>query len=246
MQNFVVIDDSDDDSTDDIQIIDENDKLLKDLSKSEVICMFDGFQVPPPHWGLNDAFPLFLNEAIRDEDAFLTNTVIRDSSIPHAGKGLFTDVAVPKGHEYPYNGVLRLVYEGHSSDEDVYYGSLKHRSVEPMLQPFEHLGIRIVVVGSLNSAATYMNDLDHGLEEPPTHTANNCIIVGMPFDEINTMTVGYFKDWLRNSPVRIETIDALASGVELLTSYLYRCTVQNLNDDASSDNDRASDSDWEP
>ena len=242
MQIYIIIDDSDDD----VNMINENDKLLRDLSKTEVISMFDGFQVPPPHWNESNVFPLFLDEAIRDEDAFLLNTSIRDSNIPNAGKGLFTNAAVPKGHEYPYNGVLRLVYEGHTSDEDVYYGSLKHRSVEPMLQPFEHFGIRMVVVGSMNSAATYMNDLDHGLEEPPSHTANNCVIVGMPFGDVNTMTVGYFKDWLRNSPVRIETIDALPIGIELLTSYLYRCAVEDLHDDASSENDRASDSDWEP
>ena len=128
-ENVVVINDSDDD----VEMIDENDKLLKHLTKSEVIQMFDGFQVSPPHWSDSNVSPLFLNEAIRDEDAFLTNTVIRDSNIPNAGKGLFTVAAVPKGHEYPYNGVLKLTYDGHSSDEDIFYGSLKHCSVQPML-----------------------------------------------------------------------------------------------------------------
>ena len=68
----------------------------------------------------------------------------------------------------------------------------------------------------------------------------------MPFADINYMTVGYFKHWLHNSPVRIETIDDLPSGIELLTSYLYRCAVTEIEDDESSNNEHTSDSDWEP
>lgn len=242
-QQVVFVNDSDDDE---VKMWDENDRLIKDLTKREVIAMFDGFQVPPPYWDDDDrVFPLFLVEAIRDQDAFCNDTVIRDSHIPNAGNGLFTTVAVPKGHQYPYSGVLKLMYAGHVSDEDVFYGSMEHRSVEPMCQPFLHLGIRIFVVGSLNSAATYMNDLDYKLKEPPTRTANNCMIVGTPHDDYNTMTVGSFKAWLRNMPVTIETIEAIATETELLTSYFYRTSVEDIDEVSSSEND-TSDSDWHP
>ena len=225
----------------------QNNRLIKDLTKREVIAMFDGFQVPPPYLDDDDrVFPLFLVEAIRDQDAFCNDTVIRDSHIPNAGNGLFTTVAVPKGHQYPYSGVLKLMYAGHVSDADVFYGSMEHRSVEPMCQPFLHLGIRIFVVGSLNSAATYMNDLDYSMNEPPTKTLNNCIIVGAPHGNVESMTVSEFKQWLNNVPVRVETLIEVPPGNELLTSYQYRCAVTMIEEEESSSNDHDSDSDWEP
>ena len=241
-QNIIVIDDSDEE---DVMMNDENDQLLSELTKDQVIAMFDGFQVPPPHWSDSMVYPLLLDDAIRDEDAFLTDTVITDSNIANAGKGLFTTIDVPVHHHYPYSGVLKLKYQNHDSDEDVFYGSMKHRSVKTMLQPFLHLGIRMYVVGSYNSASTYMNDLDYGEKAPPSRTLNNCIIVGVPF-ATDPVTVGDFKKWLKNAPVRIETIVPVATGNELVTSYEYRCTVTELDDDASSNNDRDSDSDWEP
>ena len=240
-QNIIIIDDSDEEEfkTDDV-----NRMLLSELTKQQVIAMFDGFQVPPPHWS-DSVYPLVLDEAIRDEDAFLMDTVIRDSTIPNAGKGLFPTIDVPVNHHYHYSGVLKLKYENHDSDEDVFFGTMKHRSVKTMLQPFLHLGIRMYVVGSYNSASTYMNDLDFDAKAPPSRTLNNCMIVGFPFETENA-TVGDFKKWLKNAPVRIETIVAVPTGQELVTSYEYRCMVTELEDDASSNNDRDTDSDWEP
>ena len=140
---------------------------------------------------------------------------------------------------------MKLKYKNHDFDEDVLFGTMKHRSVKTMLQPFLHLGIHMYVVGSYNSASTYMNDLDFDAKAPPSRTLNNCMIVGFPF-ETEHATVGDFKKWLKNAPVRIETIVAVPTGRELVTSYEYRRMVTELEDDASSNNDRDTDSDWEP
>ena len=233
-------------SDDEIEMIHENERLLKDLSKDEVITMFDGFQVPPGYWNEAIVFPLVLDETLRQHDAFFTNTVIRESTIVNADLGLFTTDVIPMGFQFPYSGVLKLMYENHKSDEDVFYGTMKHRSVETMFQPFLHFGITMFVVGSYNSASTYMNDLDYFLKEPPTKTMNNCVIVGSPHGDVESMTVTQFKQWLKNIPVRVETSVEVPADTELVTSYLYRCAVFEIDDEASSDNDRASDSDWEP
>ena len=90
-----------------------------------------------------------------------------------------------------------------------------------------------------------MNDLDYKLKEPPTPTANNCMIVGTPHDDYNTMIVGSFKAWLGNMPVTIETLDAVATESELLTSYFHRTSVEDIDEVSSSEND-TSDSDWQP
>ena len=240
--NVIVIDDSDDD----VKVCDENAKLIKELSKRDVISIFDGFQVKPVYWNNDNVFPLFLDEALRDNDASYHNTVIADSNIANSGKGLFTTVDVPLNHQYAYSGVLRLRHEENDSEEQVFYDIMKHRSVKTMLQPFLHFGIRMYVVGSYNCAATYMNDLDYGAEEPPSRTLNNCIIVGMPYGDEDTLTVADVKAWLKNNPVRVETVVAVPAGHELVTSYRYRCAEVDIEDNASSDNDRASDSDWEP
>jgi hypothetical protein len=250
--NFVIIDDSDSasnnesDSDSEILVIDENEMLLKDLTKPQVIAMFDGFSVPPPHWNVDTIYPIGLDEAVRHQDCLSTNTIIQDSLIPNAGKGLYTVIPVPTSYEYPYSGVLRLKYAGHESDEDVFYGTMKHRSVETLFQPFLHLGITMFVVGSYNSAATYMNDLDHGLNEPPSRTSNNCMIVANPHGDVNVMTVRSFKDWLKQIPVRIEAITDIPASSELVTSYQYRCTIDDMDDDSSSNNDHDSDSDYQP
>ena len=138
------------------------------------------------------------------------------------------------------------MYENHESDEDVFFGTMKHRSVETMFQPFLHFGIKMFVVGSYNSASTYMNDLDYLMKEPPTKTMNNCVIVGAPHGDVDTMTVVQFNAWLKNIPVRIETLVEVQPGIELVTSYLCRCAVTEIEDDESSNNEHTSDSDWEP
>ena len=233
-------------SDDEVEMIHEDQRLLKDLSKIEVIRMFDDFQVPPGYWDQGNMFPLVLDETLRMHDAFFTNTEIRQSTIPNADKGLFTTDVVPKGYMFPYSGVLKLMYENHTSEEDVFFGTMKHRSVEPMFQPFVHLGIQIFVVGSYNSASTYMNDLDYSMTEPPTKTLNNCVIVGAPHGNVESMTVSEFKHWLNNVPVRVETLIEVPPGNELLTSYQYRCAVTMIEEEESSSNDHDSDSDWEP
>ena len=227
-------------------MIHEDQRLLKDLSKNEVIRMFDDFQVAPAYWDEGNMFPLVLDETIRLHDAFFSNTEIRHSTIPNANEGLFTTEVVPKGYAFPYSGVLKLMYENHESEEDVFFGTMKHRSVETMFQPFLHFGIKMFVVGSYNSASTYMNDLDYLMKEPPTKTMNNCVIVGAPHGDVDTMTVVQFKEWLKNIPVRIETLVEVQPGIELVTSYLYRCAVTEIEDDESSNNEHTSDSDWEP
>jgi len=64
-QDVIVIDDSDDD----VKVCEENEKLIKELSKRDVISIFDGFQVKPVYWNNDNIFPLFLDEALRDNDA---------------------------------------------------------------------------------------------------------------------------------------------------------------------------------
>ena len=77
-------------------------------------------------------------------------------------------------------------------------------------------------------------------------TLNNCVIVGAPHGDVDTMTVVQFKDWLKNIPVRIESLVEVQPGIELLTSYLYKFAVTEIEDDESSNNEHTSDSDWEP
>ena len=102
-------------------MIHENERLLTDMSKNEIIGMFDGFHVSPAYWNEDTMFPLVLDETIRLHDAFFTNTEIRHSTIPNANEGLFPTDLVPKGHHFPYSGVLKLMYENRQSEEDIFF-----------------------------------------------------------------------------------------------------------------------------